>query len=228
MKQNDQDTIFAPSGQFKSAIKIIRISGNKAKKIPDIFNFKAPKPRTFVLKKLTYNKTLIDTAPVVWLPKQGSFTGEDTYEIYIHGSIVIEKLIYKALSSYKNFRLAEPGEFTKRAVINGNIDLIQAESINEIINTQTEKQLKDFGDKLSGEKKKPIEDSLEDLKKSYESKDIDKIDSSLEKINEAWKAASEEMYKAQQGQAQQPAGEESQDNSNSDNVEDVDFEEVKE
>ena len=43
-----------------------------------------------------------------------SFTGEDTYEIYIHGSIVIERLIYKALSAYKNFRLAEPGEFTKR------------------------------------------------------------------------------------------------------------------
>ena len=156
MKQDDQDTIFAPSGQFKSAIKIIRISGNKAKKIPDIFNFKAPKPRTFVLKKLTYNKTLIDTAPVVWLPKQGSFTGEDTYEIYIHGSIVIEKLIYKALSSYKNFRLAEPGEFTKRAVINGNIDLIQAESINEIINTQTEKQLKIAQSQLDGSLSKVI------------------------------------------------------------------------
>ena len=50
-------------------------------------------------------------------------------------------MIYKALSSYKNFRFAEPGEFTKRATINGNIDLVQAESINDIINTQTEKQL---------------------------------------------------------------------------------------
>jgi tRNA modification GTPase len=92
----------------------------------------------------------------VWLPKQGSFTGEDTYEIYIHGSIVIEKLIYKALSSYKNFRLAEPGEFTKRAVINGNIDLIQAESINEIINTQTEKQLKIAQSQLDGSLSKVI------------------------------------------------------------------------
>ena len=73
--------------------------------------------------------------------KKKSFTGEDTFEIYIHGSVVIEKLIFKILSSYKNFRLAEPGEFTKRATLNGNIDLIQAESINEIINTQTEKQL---------------------------------------------------------------------------------------
>jgi len=141
VKQNDYDTIFASSSQFKSAIKIIRISGKNAKKIPNIFNFKKPNPRTFVLRKLIYKDNIIDNAPVVWLPRKKSFTGEDTFEIYIHGSVVIEKLIFKILSSYKNFRLAEPGEFTKRATLNGNIDLIQAESINEIINTQTEKQL---------------------------------------------------------------------------------------
>ena len=141
MKQNDYDTIFASSSQFKSAIKIIRISGVNAKKISNIFNFKKPKPRTFVLRKLIYRNNIIDSAPVVWLPRKKSFTGEDTFEIYIHGSVVIEKLIFKILSSYKNFRLAGPGEFTKRATLNGNIDLIQAESINEIINTQTEKQL---------------------------------------------------------------------------------------
>ncbi len=125
----------------------------------------------------------------------------------------------------------------KDAEANAEADAKAKETVDKLNSAdsmifQTEKQLKDFGDKLSEDKKKPIEDSLEDLKKSYESKDIDKIDSSLEKINEAWKAASEEMYKAQQdqqqGQAQQTPGEESQDNSNSDNVEDVDFEEVKE
>ena len=141
MKQSDHDTIFASSSQLKSAIKIIRISGKNAKKISTIFNFKIPEPRTFVLRKLTYKDKIIDNAPVVWLPRKKSFTGEDTFEIYIHGSIIIEKLIFKILSTYKNFRLAEPGEFTKRATLNGNIDLIQAESINEIINTQTEKQL---------------------------------------------------------------------------------------
>ena len=62
-----------------------------------------------------HKQKIIDYAPVIWLPKNRSFTGEDTYEIYIHGSSVIEKLIYKVLSSYKHFRLAEPGEFTKRA-----------------------------------------------------------------------------------------------------------------
>ena len=75
----------------------------KQKNIPNIFNFKKPKPRFFTLRKLIYKKNFIDHAPVVWLPKNKSFTGEDTYEIYIHGSIVIEKLIYKILSSYKRF-----------------------------------------------------------------------------------------------------------------------------
>ncbi|HIG90337.1 MAG TPA: molecular chaperone DnaK, partial [Flavobacteriaceae bacterium] len=97
---------------------------------------------------------------------------------------------------------------------------------------QTEKQLKEFGDKLSADKKKPIEDALEELKKAYETKDIAVIDPALEKINEAWKSASEEMYKAQQSEQQDPSNsEQSSENpegKESDDVEDVDFEEVKE
>ena len=97
---------------------------------------------------------------------------------------------------------------------------------------QTEKQLKEFGDKLSADKKKPIKDALEELKKAYETKDIAVIDPALEKINEAWKLASEEMYKAQQSQQQDPSNsEQSSENpegKESDDVEDVDFEEVKE
>jgi len=97
---------------------------------------------------------------------------------------------------------------------------------------QTEKQLTEFGEKLSDDKKKPIEDALEELKKAYESKDVAVITPALEKINEAWKVASEEMYKAQaeaqQGEAS-PNGEETPgaDAAEGDNVEDVDFEEVK-
>ena len=95
---------------------------------------------------------------------------------------------------------------------------------------QTEKQLKEFGDKLSDDKKQPIEAALEELKKAYETKDLAVIDPALEKINEAWKVASEEMYKAQQdaqtsGGAGPEAGSDAQ--AEGDNVEDVDFEEVK-
>ena len=98
---------------------------------------------------------------------------------------------------------------------------------------QTEKQLKEFGDKLSDDKKKPIEDALEELKKAYETKDIAVIDPALEKINEAWKSASEEMYKAQQASQQQDASgsektADSPEDQSNDDVEDVDFEEVKE
>jgi len=96
---------------------------------------------------------------------------------------------------------------------------------------QTEKQLKEFGDKLSDDKKQPIEAALEELKKAYETKDIAIIDPALEKINEAWKVASEEIYKAQQ-EAQAAGGDSGPEASSEtqvegDNVEDVDFEEVK-
>tara|TARA_Y100000588_G_scaffold43720_1_gene41485 strand:- start:88 stop:1992 length:1905 start_codon:yes stop_codon:yes gene_type:complete len=96
---------------------------------------------------------------------------------------------------------------------------------------QTEKQLKEFGDKLSEDKKKPIEDALDELKKAYETKDIAVIDPALEKINEAWKSASEEMYKAQQaqqGDSSNSEKSEGSDEQSNDDVEDVDFEEVKE
>ncbi|BDW94249.1 MULTISPECIES: molecular chaperone DnaK [Flagellimonas] len=101
---------------------------------------------------------------------------------------------------------------------------------------QTEKQLSEFGDKLSDDKKKPIEEALEELKKAYEGKDLAVITPALEKINEAWKVASEEMYKAQAeaqgGAAGASAGgaEGAANNGGAaegDNVEDVDFEEVK-
>ncbi|TDQ27872.1 molecular chaperone DnaK [Tenacibaculum caenipelagi] len=96
---------------------------------------------------------------------------------------------------------------------------------------QTEKQLKEFGDKLSADKKEPIEAALEELKKAHESKDIAAIDAAMEKINEAWKVASEEMYKAQQDAQANGAGAQGNADAGSstegDNVEDVDFEEVK-
>ncbi|MCL7754706.1 molecular chaperone DnaK [Polaribacter sp. Z022] len=96
---------------------------------------------------------------------------------------------------------------------------------------QTEKQLKEFGDKLSDDKKGPIEAALVELKAAHESKDLAQIDAAMEKINEAWKVASEEMYAAEQAAgganagAQQGQPEAGADQG--DNVEDVDFEEVK-
>ena len=99
---------------------------------------------------------------------------------------------------------------------------------------QTEKQLEEFGDKLSEDKKKPIETALEALKKAYETKELEQIEPALEQINEAWKNASEEMYKAQAeaGSQSDPAAGAEQPNdagksTSGDDVQDVDFEEVK-
>lgn len=113
----------------------------------------------------------------------------------------------------------------------------KAEKINaaDAMIFQTESQLKEFGEKLSDDKKAPIESALEELKKAHESKDIALIDPAMEKINEAWKAASEEIYKAQQeaqaagGQQAGPDAGAAQDGGSStqDDVQDVDFEEVK-
>ncbi len=109
-----------------------------------------------------------------------------------------------------------------------------AKKINEADSMifQTESQLTEFGDKLSDDKKKPIEDALAELKTAYESKDLEVIEPALEKINEAWKVASEEMYKAQAeaqgaGQPGPDAGAQGQPTDESSDVEDVDFEEVK-
>ena len=109
-----------------------------------------------------------------------------------------------------------------------------AEKLNEADSMifQTEKQLKEFGEKLSADKKQQIEAALEGLKKAYEGKQIEVIQPALDTINEAWKAASEEMYKAQ-AESQQAAGADGQETASDagakegDNVEDVDFEEVK-
>ena len=94
---------------------------------------------------------------------------------------------------------------------------------------QTEKQLKEFGEKLSDDKKGPIEAALVELKAAHESKDLTQIDAAMEKINEAWKVASEEMYKAEQESGANPEADQGQPEAaaEGDNVEDVDFEEVK-
>ncbi len=122
----------------------------------------------------------------------------------------------------------------KEAEANADADKAAKEKVDKLNEAdamifQTEKQLKEFGDKLSDVNKQPIESALEELKKAYETKDVATIQPALDKINEAWKAASEEMYKAQaegaQGGAQQAQPEGGQQEG--DNVQDVDFEEVK-
>ncbi len=105
----------------------------------------------------------------------------------------------------------------------------KADKINEADSMifQTEKQIKEFGDKLPADKKASIESALDELKKAHQSQDVAQIQPALDRINEAWKQASEDIYKAQQAQGEPQPNAGSQQQQNGDNVQDVDFEEVK-
>ncbi len=122
----------------------------------------------------------------------------------------------------------------KEAEANADADKNAKEQVEKINGAdamifQTEKQLKEYGEKLSDDKKKPIEEALEGLKKAHESKDLAAIDAAMETINAAWTAASEEMYKDTQGQpGAEGAAQPNADGGGADDVTDVDFEEVKE
>jgi len=172
---------------------------------------------------------------------------EVTFDIDANGIINVSALD-KATNKSQDIRIEASSGLTeeeiekmkKDAEANAEADSKAKEEVDKLNSAdqmifQTEKQLKEFGDKLSDDKKKPIESALEDLKKAYESKDLAKIDVTLDAINEAWKNASEEMYKAQaEGGAAQQGDGSSSDNQNTntdskgDDVQDVDFEEVKE
>jgi molecular chaperone DnaK len=127
---------------------------------------------------------------------------------------------------------AEIDKMKKEAEANADADKSAKESIDKINGAdgmifQTEKQLKEFGDKLSADKKAPVEEALKELKEAHASKDITLIDTAMEKINTAWTAASEEMYKASEdAKGGNPAATD-EEKSGPDDVTDVDFEEVK-
>ncbi len=166
---------------------------------------------------------------------------EVTFDIDANGLIHVTALD-KATNKSQDIRIEASSGLTeediermrKDAEANADADKKAKEQADVLNNAdqmifQTEKQLKEFGDKLSDDKKAPIEAALESLKKAYESKDLEAIKPALDNINEAWKQASEEMYKAQQGAEGQtpPTEDTSSSSSNDDDVEDVDFEEVK-
>jgi molecular chaperone DnaK len=169
---------------------------------------------------------------------------EVTFDIDANGIIKVSALDKGTNKSHEIRIEASSGlsedeieKMKQEAEANADADKAAKETVDKINGAdamifQTEKQLKEFGDKLSDDKKGPIEAALEELKKAHESKDIAQIDAAMEKINEAWKVASEEMYKAQQeaqaGGADATQGQPQGDATNEgDNVEDVDFEEVK-
>ena len=193
----------------------------------------------------TDNKTIgrfhLDGIPPA---QRGTPQIEVTFDIDANGIIKVSALD-KATNKSQDIRIEASSGLTdeeiekmkQEAEANADADQKVKEQVDKLNSAdqmifQTEKQLTEFGEKLSDDKKAPIEAALADLKKAHESKDLDAIDKALETINEAWKNASEEMYKAQAEaggaeQAAQPQPDASADASGGDDVQDVDFEEVK-
>ena len=147
-------TIYAlSSGPGVSGIAVIRVSGtNTAKVIKKITGKILPLPRVATLRKFNKNgqKELIDEGIIIWFPAPNSYTGEDLAEFHVHGSRAVINAMHVAISKIKNCRLAEPGEFTKKAFQNGRINLLKAESIADLILSETEIQRKQALKIMSG------------------------------------------------------------------------------
>ena len=137
-------TIYALStGPGISGIAVVRISGPETSKVIEILtNKKLPKPRVASLRKINKINTseLIDEGLILWFPGPESYTGEDMAEIQVHGSKAVIDALHSSISEIENCRLAEPGEFTKLAFQNGKINLLKAESIADLISSETEIQ----------------------------------------------------------------------------------------
>ncbi len=137
-------TIYAlSSGPGISGVAVIRLSGQDTSKVIQLLTGKElPKPRVATLRKINKINTseLIDEGLILWFPGPESYTGEDMAEIQVHGSKAVVDALHSSLSDIENCRLAEPGEFTKLAFQNGKINLLKAESIADLISSETEIQ----------------------------------------------------------------------------------------
>ena len=162
-------TIYAlSSGPGISGIAIIRISGPNASKVITLLTGQpVPPPRIATLRKINSINTseLIDEGIIIWFPGPQSYTGEDMVEIHIHGGKAIVIALQNEISKIENFRLAEPGEFTKIAFQNGKINLLKAESIADLISAETEIQRLQAVKIMKGKSAKKFESLREKLLK---------------------------------------------------------------
>lgn len=149
------DTIFAfASGHGRSAIAVVRISGPEARLVlGSLLVGSPPPPRRASLRTLRdpVSKDVLDKALVLWLPGPTTFTGEDQVELHVHGGIAVRAAIARVLAARPCCRAAEPGEFTRRAFLNGRLDLTAVEGLADLIDAETEAQRRQAVRDLEGE-----------------------------------------------------------------------------
>ncbi len=137
------DTIFATAtARGRAGISVVRISGPQAFLAVEKYARPLPDMRKAALRKFCRDSEFIDECLVLCFNEGSSFTGEPVVEFQIHGSIAIERAVLLALQDLPGFRLAEPGEFSRRALMNDRMDLAQIEGLGDLIEAETEAQRK--------------------------------------------------------------------------------------
>jgi len=147
------DTIFAAASGFgRSAVCVVRISGSRTRAVLDALAGGPPPPRRLALRRLAEPATgeALDQALVAWMPAPNSFTGEDQAELHIHGGLATRMAVLRALGAITGCRPAEPGEFTRRAFLNGRMDLSAVEGLADLIDAETEAQRRQALRQLEG------------------------------------------------------------------------------
>ncbi len=140
---SEQPTIFAlSSGQGRAAVAVVRVSGPAAGTVLDRMGPPRPKPRMAGFRRLRHpmSGAPLDDALVLWFPAPRSETGEDMAELQVHGGRAVVKAVLQALGDIPGCRLADPGEFTRRAFENGKLDLTAAEGLADLVDAETEQQ----------------------------------------------------------------------------------------
>jgi tRNA modification GTPase len=139
----DGDTIVAlSSGAPPSGVAVIRLSGSGSGTILRDMLGQLPEPRRLRLADIMLGGETLDRGLVAWMPGPQSFTGEDCAELQVHGSPATVRAILRGITRFDGFRLAEAGEFTRRAFENGKLDLTEVEGLGDLIAAETEGQRK--------------------------------------------------------------------------------------
>ncbi|MBY0612860.1 MAG: tRNA uridine-5-carboxymethylaminomethyl(34) synthesis GTPase MnmE [Beijerinckiaceae bacterium] len=157
------ETIYAlSSASGRAGIAVVRVSGPLVRHILRSIVGDVPRPRLARLAKLRHAGEVIDEGLVLFFGTPNSFTGEDLVEFQVHGSPAVVARLFRALNDVKGVRLAEPGEFTRRALIAGKIDLVGAEALADLIDSDTEQQRRLAIDGQSGR----LQSELKTLRRS--------------------------------------------------------------
>ena len=145
------DTIFAlATAPGRAAVAVVRLSGPGAREAVIALAGSIPPAREARLRRLRgTDGGVIDEALVLWTPAPGSYTGEDAAELHLHGGAAVVDGISEALLA-RGLRLAEPGEFTRRAFENGKLDLTRAEAVADLVDAETEGQRRQALAQLGG------------------------------------------------------------------------------